>query len=226
MSHIVVYFVTRMVKDFLPAGDFKSVNKSAENLFRCGHVQNIQSVSVNNILYIKSTCLPEMQEDCVYYVQMALESSSSDIIAAECGCLAGQRPNGSCKHIGALSYALADFIRFRTSPENQTCTDKLRLWNRPHARKVEPIPVDQLGDRHRELVPSKIRAKGSQMIYDTRPLNHREVDCQAIEKLRCDLLLINKPCSFSNILIITSVEKIKHDHTYSNESESVFSISD
>ena len=59
MSHIVAYFVTRTVKDFLPAGDFKSVNKFAENLFRSGgHVQNIQSVPVNN--NIKSTCLPEM----------------------------------------------------------------------------------------------------------------------------------------------------------------------
>ena len=113
MSHTVAYFVTRTVKDFLPAGDFKSVNKSAENLFRCGHVQNIQSVSVNNILYIKSTCLPEMQKDCVYCVQMALESSSSDITAAECGCPAGHGPNGSCRHIGALLYGLADFIRFK-----------------------------------------------------------------------------------------------------------------
>ena len=122
-------------------------------------------------------------------VQMAFESSSSDIIAAECGWAAGHRPNGSCKHIGALSYALADFIRFRTSPEYQTCTDKLQLWNHPHACKVDPIPVDQLGDRHRELsvVPLKIRAKGSQMIYDPRPLSPREVDSQAIEKLRCDL---------------------------------------
>ena len=63
------------------------------------------------------------------------------------------------------------------------------------------------------------------MIYDPRPSSHREVDCQAIEKLRCDLLLINKPCSFSNILI-PSVEKNKHDHIYSNESESVSAISD
>ena len=79
MSHIVAYFVTRIVKDFLPAGDFKTVNKFAENLFRSGHVQNIQSVSMNN--NIKSTCLPEMRKDCVYCVWMALESSSSDIIA-------------------------------------------------------------------------------------------------------------------------------------------------
>lgn len=216
MSHIVAYFVTRTVKDSLPAGDFKSINKSAENLFRCGHVQNIQLASVTGILYIKSNCLPEMRRDRVYCVRMALRGSSCDIIAAECGCPAGRGPNGSCKHIGALSYALADFVRFKTSPEYQTCTDKLQVWNRPRARKVQPIPVDQLGDRRRELAPSKVRAKGSQMIYDPRPLNHRKADTEAIEKLRCDLLSINKPCAFSHILI-PSVGKIKHDHMYGDQ---------
>ena len=38
MSQIVAYFVTRSVK---AAGDLKSINKSAETLFICGHIQNI-----------------------------------------------------------------------------------------------------------------------------------------------------------------------------------------
>ena len=38
IGHIVTYFVTRTVCDGLPAEDLKSVNKSAEILFRCGHV--------------------------------------------------------------------------------------------------------------------------------------------------------------------------------------------
>ena len=33
MRHISSYFVTLMVPNFLPAGDFKSVNKCAETLF-------------------------------------------------------------------------------------------------------------------------------------------------------------------------------------------------
>ena len=32
-GHIVAYFVARSAADSLPAGDFKSVNHSAENLF-------------------------------------------------------------------------------------------------------------------------------------------------------------------------------------------------
>ncbi len=40
-SHIVTYFVNRSVHDGLPADDFKAINKSAEYLFCCGHVQSI-----------------------------------------------------------------------------------------------------------------------------------------------------------------------------------------
>ena len=171
---------------------------------------------MDDVLYVKSKCLPEMRKDRVYCVQMALQHSSADIIGAECGCPAGCGPTGSYKHIGALSYALADFIRFRASPDYQTCTDILQQWNRPRARKVEPFPVHQLGDRRRELLPSKVCAKGSQMVYDPRPLHLRQPDPQAVETLRCDLLAINKPCGFTNI-IVPSVEKIRHDHTYATQ---------
>ena len=155
------------MQDFRPAGDFKSVNKSAESLFRCGHVQNVQFVMAGDICFIKSKCLPEMRKDQVHCVPMALQKRSSDIISAECGCPVGHGPTGSCKHIGALSYTLADFARFKTSPRYQTWTDTLQQWNRPCARKVEPIPVDQLGDCQRDLLPSKTRAKGSQMVSPT-----------------------------------------------------------
>ena len=93
-----------------------------------------------------------MRKDWVYCVQMALKSSSCDI-AGKCGCPAGCGPTGSCKHRGALSYAFADFLRFRRSPKYQTCREKLQLWNYPHARKVQPIPVDQLGEC---CCPSKV----------------------------------------------------------------------
>ena len=63
MSHIVAYFVTRSVNDGKVAGDLKSINKSAENLFVCGHVQNVQYTEVDELIYIKCKCLPEMRKD-------------------------------------------------------------------------------------------------------------------------------------------------------------------
>ena len=91
------------VCDGLPAGDFKTINKSAENLFVCGHVQNIQVCATDNNLFIKAKCLLEMQKDRVYLLRVVLNVKSFKTFA-ECGCPAGLGPQGSCKHIGALSY--------------------------------------------------------------------------------------------------------------------------
>ena len=161
ISNIMSYFVTRCLKDALPAGDFKSVSKSAENLFRCGHVQAIEVATVDASLYIKYNFMPEMMKDWVYCVLMQLNKITCDIVSAECGCLAGRGPCGSCKHIGALSYVLADFFRVKSTSlrELLTCTDPLQQWNRSRVRKVEPLPVEKLGDRQRELLPSKFELR-------------------------------------------------------------------
>ena len=58
MSNIMSYFVKCCLKDALPAGDFKSVSKSAENLFRCGHAQAIEVATVDASLYIYKVELP------------------------------------------------------------------------------------------------------------------------------------------------------------------------
>ena len=71
-SHIVAYFVARSVCDNQPAGDIKSINKSAEYLFKCGHVQSIQFATSDSHLLFKAKCLPEMRKDRVYIMKMAL----------------------------------------------------------------------------------------------------------------------------------------------------------
>ena len=214
-SHIVAYFATRTVNDCLPAADFKSVNKSAENLFWCGHVQSIQVCSTETHLYVRANCLPEMKKDGVYHVCMcmALTIGGYDLAHAECGCPAGKGPHGSCKHICALCYALSDFCRLVKLPEFRTCTDQLQQCNRPRGRCVDPIPVDQLVARRRELLPQKERAHGSRIIFDPRPPSLQEADPKALEEFRCDLLRLGQPCGFVNILI-PSADKVKHDHSY------------
>ena len=96
MSQIVAYFVTRSVSDGQIAGDIKSINKSAENLFICGHVQNIEFVNVDCWMYIKAKCLPEMRKDRVCMLKLVLKLKEHDIVSAECGCPAGLGPKGSC----------------------------------------------------------------------------------------------------------------------------------
>ena len=41
-GHMITYFVSRNVVDGLAAGDFKSINSAANNLFQGGHVQSIE----------------------------------------------------------------------------------------------------------------------------------------------------------------------------------------
>ena len=63
-AQIVSYFVNRFVCDGLPAGDFKGINKSAENLFICGHIQVCHTY---DHLLVKAKCLPEMRKDRVIF---------------------------------------------------------------------------------------------------------------------------------------------------------------
>ena len=73
-AQIISYFVTRAADDGLPAADFKSINNSACNLYRCGHVQKIEVCHrfSSNILLIHANCLPEMKKDRLYKLVMQL----------------------------------------------------------------------------------------------------------------------------------------------------------
>ena len=113
----MAYFITRSVTDGKMAGDIKSINKSADNLFICGHVQSIEFVKVDELTYIRGKCLSEMRKDIIYMLKLVLKSEELDIVFAECGCPAGIGPKGSCKHIAAVAYALVDFSHHVSLPE-------------------------------------------------------------------------------------------------------------
>ena len=108
MSHIVAYFVSQSVTNGKVAGDLKPISKSAENLFICGHVQNIQCVEVDRIIYVKTKCPPEMRKDRVYLLKVAIKSEVSDI---------GMGPKGNCKLIAALAYPLVNGMEQTSSKE-------------------------------------------------------------------------------------------------------------
>ena len=49
-----------------------------------------------------------------------------DVTTATCGCSAGKGPVASCKHVGALCYASAEFCSSGKLPEFFTDTQKLQ----------------------------------------------------------------------------------------------------
>ena len=162
---------------------------------------------------MKANCLPEMRKDRVYKILLFLDLESSDIVAAECGCPAGKAPCASCKHIGAMCFALEEFSRFGHLPEFLTCTDQLQQWNRPRPKKLEVIPVAKLSSRRSETL-KKVSRSTSVSTFDPPPPAHHKLGHDAIETLRCDLLALNQPLAFLDILV-PSADKVRHDHTYS-----------
>lgn len=215
-AEILNYFVVRKTVDDMPACDTKSINKSSLNLYRCGHVQQITGCfsADQKHVCIKAKCIPEMRKDRIYHLTMTLIlQPSCDIISCACGCPAGKGPHGSCKHIGALCYALEEFSRIGKTPEYATCTDKLQEWNKPRPKKLAMVPVTSLTSRRNELLLKK--KKTSPVVsFDPRPVNQRKLGDEAIERFRCDLLSLSEAPAFLDLLI-PSVKKIKHDHTYS-----------
>ena len=212
------YFTTRIADDGLPAGDFKSVYKSALSLFCCGHVQKIEVCReiTSHSIFIRADCLLEMKKNRVYKIELQLEESSFEISAAQCGCPAGRGPRASCKHIAALCYALEEFARVTQLPEFQTCTDKLQTWNQPRPRKLEPMPVENLRTRKQEIMPPRKWSAQLTRVsseFDPRPESLRTPNPNASEQLRCSLLALNKPCAFLHILV-PDIKKVWHDHSY------------
>ena len=65
-GHIVAKFVPQTMPDNLSAADFKSVKKSVEDLFCCGHVQAIEVRSTDEYLFMKANYIPEMRKDRGY----------------------------------------------------------------------------------------------------------------------------------------------------------------
>ena len=59
--------------------------------------------------HFRASGLPEMRKDRVCKVFLTIDLKSSDILQAVCGCPAGKGPFASCKHIGALCFALEEF---------------------------------------------------------------------------------------------------------------------
>jgi hypothetical protein len=126
MQHMTNYFVTKLVSDHRAANDFKNLNKRAYPLFKDGHLQTIYACKYQNLYVIKVVCLPEMKKSLVYHVRVSLCMTSGDIKYAECGCPAGMAPTASCKHIGALGYALEEFSRLQVLPDQVSCTSQLQ----------------------------------------------------------------------------------------------------
>jgi len=78
-----------------------------------------------------------MKKGLAYSLEMRVKKSDARIYCAKCGCPAGRGPQGSCKHIAALCYALEDFVKIRSiaiEGGEDACTSLLQKWNQPRKK--------------------------------------------------------------------------------------------
>ena len=101
-AEIINYFVSRRAVDGLSANDTKAMNKSALNLFQCGHIQDIRvCYTSRKQLSIKYSCIPEMSKDRVCKLILILDSELYNVVGAKCRCPARKGPRQ--KRLDALS---------------------------------------------------------------------------------------------------------------------------
>ena len=146
--------------------------------------------------------------------------SGGNIVGAECGCPAGKAPHASCKHIGALCYALEEYSRLGRIDRDYliylTCTDRLQEWNKPRQKRLDPLPVTSLSSRRNEILQNN--KNSSLVLFDPRLSGNQKIGNEAIEKLRCDLLSLDQSPAFLDVLV-PSVDKIDHDHKFYSKSQ-------
>ena len=92
-------------------------------------------------------------------------------------------PSVSCKHIGALCYALANFCSNGHLPDFITCTDVMQEWNKPCPKKHKHITVDKLQSTRREILHQGSTTQPIPTMYDPRPPSMRTVDATKLEQL-------------------------------------------
>ena len=190
--------------DGLEKQDWKNLNSGGFKLFKEGHVQDISAVVVN-ICQVKGKCLPEMKKDRVYSLELYINVNNSIITGAKCTCPAGCGPRGSCKHIAAISFALEDFVRIRSTianlqdtDEEISCTSLLQQWNKPRKRRLDSKMVEDIGFQNRKFTTEAKRCPLE--LYDPRPAFLRKTTKADLEEFQDALSLLPATCGFVHLL--------------------------
>ena len=120
----------------------------------------------------KGSCVQAVKTDINY-----------DILTAGCGCPCGKGSTASRKHIGALCYVFQSFCDKGNMPEFLTCTQKLQEWNKPCARKVDQIAVEDIRS-HQKVIMTDVRNPRIPSDLDPRSEYFRQPDLNTLDAAR------------------------------------------
>jgi len=201
IENVLQYFIYQNEADGLQKQDWKSFGSGGYKLFKEGHVQKIYAKSLAGDVHVKATCLPEMKKDLAYSLEMRVKKSNARIYCAECGCPAGRGPQGSCKHIAALCYALEDLVKIRSIviEGDDACTSLLQKWNQPRKKRLDSKKVEDIdfsNHPYGKVGPTRAHYKS----YDPRPSNLQKTTKGDLEELTQQLKSYPTPCGFLHLL--------------------------
>ena len=184
MGNTMKYFVKRTAPDGKSANDFQNISSRAFPLFMDGHVQDIEAYrsSSGDTTYYQANCLPEMKKNIIYSIRIVINSSNADIMYAQCGCVAGKGPRGSCKHLGAMCYALVDFRHISQPRDHVSCTSKLQTWNQPRKHTLDTADVGEI--KFVKMEYGKTKRKPMVVPYDPCPIALQRTTPEEIQALR------------------------------------------
>ncbi|XP_070545952.1 uncharacterized protein [Ptychodera flava] len=161
-------------------------------MFTEGYVQNIETNSFGSFCFFRAQVMPSESTDRLYRVSLCTDKTTGDVYGGRCRCVAGL--GEACSHLGALLFALEDFVSkgLNILPVDKTCTDVLCMWNKPSSLKVKPRPITEIDMRKIEY-GKKItnRPKKNADSYDCRTASHRLVNKDDLQTLYQTMSKVN-----------------------------------
>ena len=88
-------------------GAMKSLK--AVKYFKEGYVQDLKVNIHQQYAYVQSQTQASMKR-ILYTVEICIEKTTADVLAARCNCPAGEWPSAACSHIAATLFAIEDHV--------------------------------------------------------------------------------------------------------------------
>ena len=100
------------VHRYLPQHD-KSLDERIHRLYNEKFLRYFRMSTVNDNVFIKSSCHAEMKKGVCYTIDIELNTGGS-VLETQCECAAGMGPQAHCKHVCATLYGAAMFSKKKT----------------------------------------------------------------------------------------------------------------
>ena len=111
----------------------------AVKYFKEGYVQDLMVNVHQQYTYIQSQTQASMKH-IMYRVEVCIEKTTADVLAARCNCPAGEWPSAACSHVAATLFAIEDYVSHK---DKQSCTSRLQQWHQPTLGPNLPTPISQ-----------------------------------------------------------------------------------